>query len=566
MCPNRAPHTTPEFKANMQALGSVDSELLERICLPVDGSHVRIEPARPPLYKIHRYFYPFVVGEDALPGSMPEVDGTRKVFLFGIGIGEQLDYLFDRYPDIEVAVWDRDPWLVRLTLARRNHADRIRSGRLKLYMCADLVEAIREAGDRHVVTHPFLGTVYRFERRLLEQGLKEKRALLQWGTLFVDDVAAALDGMGYSVYTLDTRRLSQEEQERTVRLFRPSFVFAVNYTEGLAEFCHQQGCSLLCWEIDPSLSWLSPVSTPSDKAHIFTYRKANVSGFKEAGFDHASYLPLAADLEKRAPRNLSPEDRNRYAAPLSFVGASLVSEGLAFRERFLDLYAAWAGKGDGGREEGTMLLDEALAVQRKDFSRYVLAGLLEERFARFIADARVSDPLVNPVMLAAEIAASEKRLTYVVNLARLGLTVWGDKGWTQVEEYGVRYMGRHAYHTEELTKVYCAAQINIDIGRAHQPDIVTMRVFDVMACGGFLLAEESRALTELFEPGVEVATYRTLAELREKAAYYLENPQAARRIADRGMEKVRRLHDIPSRVRHMIEVSRGAFPVSAQGI
>jgi spore maturation protein CgeB len=547
-----APHTTIEFTRNMEALHRVDPEMMERIHLPVDGSHVKIEPNKPPKYKIHRYFYPFVTDKDHLPNSLSTVDGKRDVFLFGIGLGEQLGYLLDHYSGIKVAVWDRDPWLVRLALSRRDYSAEILSGRMRLFMCADLLEAIRLVKGRCLVCHPFLGAVYRFERRLLDQGIGKNRILLQTGTLFVDDVAQALNSLGYSVYTLDTRLLSREEQSRTVRLLCPSFIFAVNYTEGLAEFCQQEGCRLVCWEIDPSLSWLRRVRAPTEKTYVFTYRKANVAHYHEAGFKNVSYMPLAADPKKRAPLDLDEADRNRYAAPLSFVGASMVSEALTFRKRFINLYAAWCGKGVEGKKEGGRLLDEVLALQRRDFSRFVLDQLLDQRLSRFISDSKQFSPTYNPLMLAAEISASEKRLTYVANLAKLGVVVWGDRGWATVQEYGVRYMGRHAHHTKELTKVYSATRINIDIGRLYQSDIVTMRVFDVMACGGFLLTERSDALLDLFKAGVEVETYVTLGELREKATFYLSNPQAARRIAARGMEAVRRLHDIRSRVKQMI--------------
>jgi spore maturation protein CgeB len=331
---------------------------------------------------------------------------------------------------------------------------------------------------------------------------------------------------------------------------------AINYRSGLAEFCHQERCPLICWEIDPSLYALSPLTCPPEGVRIFTYRRANVARFLDAGFREVKYLPLAANPEKRTPRTLTAEDRQRYAAPLSFVGASLVSEALSFKERFAERYAEWRGGGAENKAEGLELLEEVLAVQRRDFSRYGLQALLEARCAPFIAFARERPPFQDPIMLAAEIAASEKRLTYVANLGKLGLAVWGDPGWNLVERHGVRYMGRHAHHNEELTKVYCATGINIDIGRLYQPDIVTMRVFDVMACGGFLLAEWSDALVELFEPGKEVETYRSLEELLQKAGHYLAHPEAARKIADRGMEAVRRKHDIPSRVAHMVGTLR----------
>ena len=111
-------------------------------------------------------------------------------------------------------------------------------------------------------------------------------------------------------------------------------------------------------------------------------------------------------------------------------------------------------------------------------------------------------------------------------------------------------------HYFETTKIYNATRINIDIGRIYQSDIVTLRVFDVLACGGFLLAERSDDLLELFEPGVEVECYATLAELEDKVVYYLEHPEQAAALAGRGREAMCARHRIRDRVSRMLAVAQ----------
>ena len=94
-----------------------------------------------------------------------------------------------------------------------------------------------------------------------------------------------------------------------------------------------------------------------------------------------------------------------------------------------------------------------------------------------------------------------------------------------------------------------------------------MRVFDVMACGGFALVEHSSALEELFEIGKEVETYRTQRELLEKTAYYLEHREEALKIAEAGRKAVQSNHTISNRVEHMLETvlnDRGNFRIPAK--
>jgi len=109
-----------------------------------------------------------------------------------------------------------------------------------------------------------------------------------------------------------------------------------------------------------------------------------------------------------------------------------------------------------------------------------------------------------------------------------------------------------AGHRDELNRIYSGSTINLDIGRIYQSDIVTMRVFDALACGGFVLAEHSEPLAEMLEIGSEVESYRSLEELLQKVEHYLEHPEEARAIAQRGMERVRRDHTIVGRLRYML--------------
>jgi len=79
-----------------------------------------------------------------------------------------------------------------------------------------------------------------------------------------------------------------------------------------------------------------------------------------------------------------------------------------------------------------------------------------------------------------------------------------------------------------------------------------MRVFDVLACGGFLLAERHEVLSELFQEGVELETYGEIVELKDKVRYYLAHPEQARIIGQRGLRAVVERHSIAQRVQRML--------------
>ena len=550
------------LRANLEALARRDPELVQRIGWPVENDHVVLDDSGEVHYRLQQSRYRLSLAEDAVARALPpEAPANAEIFVFGVGLGEVVDALLAARPDVGVVAWDRDPWILRLALGQNDWSAALASGRLRLLLGTDLVEhaeAMRARGAAVLTAfHPFLGTLYRHERAWLDPAaLDRPLVLLCAGGLFVDDLAAALARAGFSPYTIDIHRLAREELDRTMSRLRPRLVAAINYTEGLAEFAAAHQCALVCWQVDPTTSapprWQGPGA--SDGAFLFTYRRAEVAELRAGGFTHVEYLPLAADLERRAPVPLTAGERARYGTPVSFVGSSMQPQAAGFRQSFVASFVqtfAEARPSATAAPDASALLEEVLAEQRQDFTRFVVPDALARRVPDLFR-AR-PDVMAQLARWAGEIAAAEKRLGYIGRLGRFGVCVWGDEGWRAAQSAGLacHYRGP-AGHGLELTKIYCASLINVDIGRVYQDDIVTMRVFDVLACGGFVLAERSPALAELFEIGAEVECYSSADELETKVAHYLAHPEAARAIALHGMAAVRARHGIDARVAHML--------------
>jgi hypothetical protein len=81
-------------------------------------------------------------------------------------------------------------------------------------------------------------------------------------------------------------------------------------------------------------------------------------------------------------------------------------------------------------------------------------------------------------------------------------------------------------------------------------DVYTRRVFEVPACGGFLLCERSDFMQTLYAEGREAAYFGSPEELVDKLRYYLEHEAERTRIAAAGRARVLSGgHDINSRLR-----------------
>jgi len=540
------------LEKNLAALTTASPKLALRISWPVGNDHVIFEKNGKPQYCLHAALLNLSICKRKVGSILRKVLVERDIFVFGIGLGEHIKHLLKRFPGSKIMAWEKDPWLLRLFLMQSDYSEPLTSGSLNLFMAADLVDLIPKVQEAAIVFHPLLKHVYYNEAQWLHAGVTQKRVLVNSGGLLVDDAAASLKQNGYTPLIMDLDQISLEEIDYTIHKFRPNIIFSINYQNGLSELSRKHGIPMLCWEIDPAVDVPHPLKETNHRAYIFTYRKQNIQDFLSAGFQHVEYLPMATDTNKRKPMRISVKQKPYYTAAVSFVGSTLLQQASEHRKTLTDLYEHY-------RNERGILQDpledpfrEILDIQSQDYTTYRIPDLFQERLSDFLQYFKERfNPYIDPIRLLAETAAAEKRLKYISRLKRWEVKVWGDEGWQEIAEDGIVYMGCAGHH-KEINKIYSAAKINVEVNRIYQPEIVTMRVFDVMACGGFLIAEHAAGMEELFDVGREIVTYRTLDELLDKIAYYLNHPKEAKAIAASGKRAVQNRHTIKMRIDHIL--------------
>lgn len=471
---------------------------------------------------------------------------ASEVVVLGPGDGALLRALLDA--GRTVWAWARDPRLLLPVLSAPGLAGALRSGRLRLVAGVDLLRV----PVRPAVAHPLFALPWAQERRGWEAGGPGARpvALVWAGGLFVDDIAEVLAGAGAFPWGVDS---APDELARAAAVLGAQAVYAVNHTVGLAEQAAALGLHLREWEVDPALDSLRPPAGPVGSAAVFTWRAAAVPGWQSAGWARVHHLPLAAHPARRRPLH--------GAGPpiaVGFVGNSMVGEArrcLALLHTELDAFCAVVPGLDaaGAQRRLRRALDRQLAAPRE----WLLPEAVDEVLPGFRRFVRLRGHAWSVDAVLGEVAAAEKRLRVVGALAERGVDVWGDAGWAaHARQPGVRHHGPVG-HLHALTEVYNRVQINVDINRLYQPDIVTMRVFDVLACGGFVLAEHSAEIGALFDVGREVVTWDGIPDLRAKVAHFLAHPAEAAAIAAAGRARVLRDHTVERRLRQMESLDGG---------
>jgi hypothetical protein len=346
---------------------------------------------------------------------------------------------------------------------------------------------------------------------------------------------------GLDPHMVRSENLTRAGFDQLCREQEPGFVFGINFSPEIAFLCAENRVPYVSWTIDPLTSERFRLYTEPGPLLAFAHRHQLCEQLSTLlPGTGCSYLPLAAPAFRRSPEDPAAIPEN-LRARLSFVGQSLATEAEAARELLRTLV--------GG---------DAIAAG-DDWARHLAVTDADQ--ADWRSPVAVPDGIDPETALRTDVRealdglmAFHLRRSRVAALVRAGIRVWGDEHWATVP--GLDYRG-FASHGRELSRIYSGSCLNLDLPRTYQRDIVTMRVFDVMACGGALISEPSTDLLSFFRPGEHVLTYRNTDELCRTVDRVLTRPRDLRELAENGRREVLARHLLEHRVQVILERVRG---------
>ncbi|PID28683.1 MAG: hypothetical protein CSB55_03905 [Candidatus Cloacimonadota bacterium] len=151
------------------------------------------------------------------------------------------------------------------------------------------------------------------------------------------------------------------------------------------------------------------------------------------------------------------------------------------------------------------------------------------------------------------------RVRLFSELSEFDLKLWGT-GWEKFDSLKqFAQKNGETVSIEESVKIYSSSKININLHSSFGNDIfekngdfLNPRLFEIAACGGFQLTDNRSLLAEIFEPGKEIITFDSVADLKEKIRYYLEHEKERQSIADKARKKVLTSHTYKLRIKEII--------------
>ena len=142
----------------------------------------------------------------------------------------------------------------------------------------------------------------------------------------------------------------------------------------------------------------------------------------------------------------------------------------------------------------------------------------------------------------------------------INLKIYGPEWNKHVNQFGKlkSLLPTQALNGLDYNKVISGSKITICILSKLNRDTYTRRCFEIPAIKGFMLAEYTEDLANLFKEDEQVVFFRNKEELLQKIKYYLENETERLVIANNGFEAViKGKHDNTSRAQEVIEHVRG---------
>jgi spore maturation protein CgeB len=139
-------------------------------------------------------------------------------------------------------------------------------------------------------------------------------------------------------------------------------------------------------------------------------------------------------------------------------------------------------------------------------------------------------------------------------LEQFDLKVWGNVPDWLLYRLTRPHMGGEVIGDEKV-RAARAAKVALNTLHFAEVDGLNCRAFELAGCGAFQICTARPVLPEHFQPGTEIETFDSVAQLVEKIRYYLTRPKEAAAIAARGQLRAHRDHTYEARLQEIIRIA-----------
>ncbi len=331
---------------------------------------------------------------------------------------------------------------------------------------------------------------------------------------------------------------------------RYDFVFSINYFPVLSEVCNIFKIPYACWIVDsPVLELYSDsIYRPWNRIFLFDYEL--FQEFAPKNPDCIFYLPLASDVTAMASvcDSITSEDKFKYSSDISFV-ASLYTEKCPYNKL----------QNPPGYLRGYLegIIEAQLKVYGYNFIRELITSDLAEEFKKYLPGfyqfpekyEQNERAVVADLYLSTKVTEQERLRLLQALSEHFTVDLYTGSDTSSLPKIHNKGLARTYF---EMPKIFHLSKINLNMTAKSIKSALPLRIWDILACGGFLLTNYQSEIPQYFEIGIDLETYASREELIEKCEYYLTHEEERKQIADNGYRKVKKYHTLEQRLDEMM--------------
>lgn len=384
--------------------------------------------------------------------------------------------------------------------------------------------------------------------------------IYRYNSICEDAVIRGLKELGHTVYEviLEVENKSPSGQEildavvMGMEKSNADIIFSINYYPALSEIARVYKLLYYSWIVDAPVLELYSKTIKNRCNRVFIFDSELYREISVYNPYNIFYLPLAADCDfyQNAIRNASLSDVEKYTHNITFVG-SLYTEKCPY-DKVKNLSPKISGYLHGimkAQEKiygyyfvEELLSDELVDEFVKNYDGYYLAG--EE-------DLLTKKRTLAQFYIGNKITAMERVDTFKYLSEKFEVDIYTASDTKEIPK--LKNHGTIMTHTK-MPIVFNKSTINLNPTSKPIRSGIPLRIFDLLACEGFVLCNYQSDLLNEFLPGEELDIYSSIEELEEKIRYYLSHTDVCREIAHNGYEKVSKYHTYSLRLEQMFRL------------
>ena len=384
----------------------------------------------------------------------------------------------------------------------------------------------------------------------------------RYGSICEPDIIASFKHLGFNI-TEDTREVYNKQLlpsdcikglNELLKQDTYSFIFSINFFPSVSDVCNIWCIPYLCLIVDSPVLELFSTSLANPCNKVFLFDRQLYNDFHHINPDGIFHIPLATNVRDNyaTATMASAADRARFSSDISFIG-SLYSEKCLYNQ--ITLPEKMRGYVDG-------LIEAQLLVYGYNFIEECVTPELIEAFCKvrpelinFPDSMKVDTKAVIAQHIISVKVAEQERLRYLKALSEH----FNVDLYTGSDTYSMPLIHNRGFAktNTEMPIIFHQSKINLNLTAKSIRSGLSLRIFDVLGCEGFLITNYQAELPEHFNIGEDLEAYTSLDDLMGKCEYYLSHDKDRQEIAHNGFEKVKKYHTYDIRLTQMLEIAFG---------